>query len=174
VRVVAATNRDLEADVQAGRFRRDLYYRLKVLELRVPPLAERRGDIPLLAHHFLHRFAERGTKTVRGFTQEAMRRLVRHPWPGNVRQLEHTIERAVILSRDEVDISTALLPEELQSSAAPTELEPGPLREAVAALERRLIVQALARSGGNRTHAARALGMTVRNLQKKLVRYSIS
>jgi two-component system, NtrC family, response regulator HydG len=103
VRVIAATNRDLESEVRAGGFREDLYYRLNVIALRVPALRERAEDIPLWPAHFLGRFAARNRKTFRGFSPRAMDLMLRHPWPGNVRELENVVERAVILSPGELD-----------------------------------------------------------------------
>ena len=101
VRIVTATNRDLEEEVRAGRFREDLYYRLNVVVLEVPPLRDREGDVPLLADFFLHRFAKRNKRMVQGITPECMDVLNRYPWPGNVRELENSIERGVILMRGE-------------------------------------------------------------------------
>jgi len=122
VRIIAATNRDLMAEVRAGRFREDLYYRLNVMTLLAPPLRERRDDIPLLAHHFLKIFAERNRKQVKGFTPTAMDLLIRHDWPGNVRELENAVERAVILLAGE-HISEKQLPlsliANLSSGASP-------------------------------------------------------
>ena len=119
VRLIAATNRDLLKEIAAGRFREDLFYRLNVVTLRVPPLRERIEDIPLLAQDFLVRFAEKNHKTIQGFTPQAMDRLLRHPWPGNVRELMNAVERGVVLSRgeylDEVDL--ALLPPEAVAAA---------------------------------------------------------
>jgi two-component system response regulator HydG len=108
VRVIAATNKDLEAAVRAGQFREDLWYRLYVFPLTLPPLRERRDDIPLLTEHFLRRYAERHRRRLRGLTPRALDLLMRYEWPGNVRELEHTIERAVILARGE-----HITPEEL-------------------------------------------------------------
>ena len=121
VRVIAATNRDLLRAVTEGRFREDLYYRLNVVNLRVPALKERREDIPLLAQHFLKIFAEKNRKPLKGFTPRAMDRLLRYPWPGNVRELMNTVERGVVLSRadvlDEVDVAPVLEAEVLQEPA---------------------------------------------------------
>ena len=102
VRIVAATHRDLLKKVQEGTFREDLYYRLNVVEIHVPPLRERAGDIPLLAHHFLQKYAAANGKDVRDFDDEVLTMLLRHPWPGNVRELENAMERAVVLSEEPV------------------------------------------------------------------------
>ena len=180
VRVVAATHRDLAAGVKAGTFRQDLYYRLKVIELRVPPLRERRGDVALLAHHFLAACAAGRPRAPRGFTHDALRALAQHDWPGNVRELRNAIERAIILGGDRDEIGLDLLPPEMLPSAAPladsgsgsgASVTGKDLRGARDAFERACIEQALQQSGGNRTHAARALRISVRSLQQKLARH---
>ena len=173
VRILCATNRDLEEEVAAGRFREDLYYRLKVVELEVPPLRDRQGDIPLLATYFLQSFAERNGRLVNGITPECMDVLNRYPWPGNVRELEHSIERGVILMRgDYLDISG--LPLAIQRWAgmnAPKEVEePATLKEA----EKMLILKTLEETGGNRSEAARRLQITRKTLLNKLKSYNIS
>jgi two-component system response regulator HydG len=126
VRLIAATNRDLLKEITAGRFREDLFYRLNVVTLRVPPLRERIEDIPLLAQDFLTRFAEKNHKTIKGFTPQAMDRLLRHPWPGNVRELMNAVERGVVLSQGEYldEAELALLPPDKASAAPPEALPP--------------------------------------------------
>ena len=119
VRIIAATNRDLASAVAEGRFREDLYYRLRVVEIELPPLRERREDIPALAHHFLDRANEKMGRQLRGFTNAAMDRLVRHDWSGNVRELENEIERAVALAGDAETISLEMLSEHLRGAPAP-------------------------------------------------------
>jgi DNA-binding NtrC family response regulator len=170
VRVIAATARELEAEVAAGRFREDLFYRLDVVRVAVPPLRERREDIPLLVDHFLGRTRETLGKAVRGVDDAALARLVGYHWPGNVRELENVLERAVILSRSD-RLTLADLPASL-AAAVPAELERGPrdysLRRARRALESRLIAEALEATGGNRTHAARLLGISHRALLYKI------
>jgi len=173
VRILCATNRDLEEEVAAGRFREDLYYRLNVVELWVPPLRERHGDIPLLANYFLQSFADKNGRMVSGITPECMDVLNRYPWPGNVRELEHSIERGVILMRgDYLDLSA--LPLAIQRWAglnAPKEVEePATLKEA----ERMLILKTLEETGGNRSEAARRLQITRKTLLNKLKSYNIS
>ena len=173
VRILTATNRDLKADVAAGRFREDLYYRLNVVELEVPPLRERQGDIPLLTTFFLRSFAEKNGRLVSGVTPECMDVLNRYPWPGNVRELEHSIERGVILMRgDYLDVNA--LPLAIQRWAgmnAPKETgEPSTLKEA----EKVLILKTLEETGGNRSEAARRLQITRKTLLNKLKSYNIS
>ena len=180
VRVVAATHRDLAAEVQEGSFRQDLYYRLKVIELRVPALRERRDDIPLLAHHFLALASTRRERAPRGFTHEALRALARHDWPGNVRELRNVVERALILGGDREEIGLDLLPPEVLGEAAAAAPGDGPavtgtdLRAARDSFEKACIERALEENAGNRTHAAKALGISVRSLQQKMGRYGVS
>jgi len=177
VRVIAATNRDLLRAVTEGRFREDLYYRLNVVNLRVPPLRERREDIPLLAQHFLKLFAEKNRKTLQGFTPRAMDRLLRYPWPGNVRELMNTVERGVVLTRsdilDEEDVAPVLEAEVLQ---APAEHAPGlaeGMDSSLESVEKTTILKTLEESGGNKSEAARRLGITRRTLHLKLKKYGM-
>ena len=172
VRIIVATNRDLEEEVAGGRFREDLYYRLNVVELEVPPLRDRHGDIPLLANYFLRRFADKNNRAVSGITPECMDILNRYPWPGNVRELEHCIERGVILMRgDYLDVNA--LPLAVQRWAGANEPretgEPSTLKEA----ERALILKTLEETGGNRSEAARRLQITRKTLLNKLKSYGI-
>jgi two-component system response regulator HydG len=179
VRVVAATNRDLEAEVAAGRFREDLYYRLNVVHLAVPPLRDRLDDIPLLAQHFLETFASRNRKTVKGLTPLAMDMLLNHPWPGNVRELENTVERAVILSTGE-HITEKQLPlnmvkgyseiKGLQTAAAPTTDGTRSLED----IEKDAILTTLEATGNNKSEAARRLGITRKTLHNKMKAYGMS
>lgn len=182
VRVVAATNRDLRAEVAAGRFREDLFYRLNVFHIPIPSLAERRDDIPLLADHFLGLFAARHGRPVRRIAPEAMAALVAHDWPGNVRELEHVIERATILSTDEV-LSSVQLPAAPVSAQAPPVGDTGPpldalppgqsLPDALEAVERRLIVAALKAEKGVQARAARLLGVSRSNLNYRIRKLGI-
>jgi two-component system response regulator HydG len=176
VRVLAATNRDLAAEVAAKRFREDLYYRLNVVTLTAPPLRDRREDIPLLAQHFLSRFAEKNRKIIRGFTPRAMDVLVKADWPGNVRELENVVERAVILATGdfvtERELPAHLLPDEAGGGAA------CPENQALAGvsledLERQAILATLDEVGGNKSEAARQLGITRATLHKKLKKYGV-
>jgi two-component system response regulator HydG len=170
VRVVAATSKDLGREVAEGRFREDLFYRLNVVEIRLPPLSWRREDIPLLADHFLRRFAAKNGKTVRGFTPEAVAALEDYAWPGNVRELEHAVERAVVLARGEV-LEAADLPESVRKgprgSAGHVVIPIGtPLEE----VERRVLHETLRHTGGDKTMAARLLGIAARTIYRKLER----
>ena len=172
VRVIAATNRDLEDLVRRGDFRDDLYYRLNVVSIELPPLRERREDIPLLVGQFLERFAGEGRTGRKEVTREAMDALVRFDYPGNVRELENVVHRATVLARGP-RITTADLPPHVVGTAAPGGPEPASFVERVAEFERRLIVEALARAGGVQTRAARTLGMSERHLRYKLKKYGI-
>ena len=181
VRVVAATNRDLRAEVRAGRFREDLFYRLNVIALRVPSLTERKADIPLLVEHFVRRYSERNGRPVRPVSRSTMNRLLDYPWPGNVRQLEHAVERAVILSRNDETLEISL-PEELApqaaAPAAPSLLslpeEGTSLPDHLAQLERRLIIEALKQNMGVQARAARRLGLSRSNLNYRINKLDIS
>lgn len=169
-RVIAATNRDIEKDVAEGRFREDLYYRLNVIRISVPPLRERHEDIPLLAQHFLVRFASKNHKEVRGFTAEAMDALCGYGWPGNVRELENAIERAVVLCRGE-EIGVHDLPPALRSARSVSRLtfEVGtPLKT----VERRMIQETLRATGGDKTLAANLLGITARTIYRREAEWS--
>jgi transcriptional regulator with PAS, ATPase and Fis domain len=168
VRVVAATNADLEADVAAGRFRRDLYYRLNVFPIRLPPLRERPEDIPALADHLLHDACRRARRVIPAVGIEALQLLCGYPWPGNVRELENEIERAVALADDGRPLGPAHLSDRI---AAGTGAVPAPrtLNEAVESLKRRMIEDAL-RECGSKTRAAERLGLTRQSLQQMLRR----
>ncbi|MBW2094049.1 MAG: sigma-54-dependent Fis family transcriptional regulator [Deltaproteobacteria bacterium] len=176
VRIMAATNKDLAGEISAGRFREDLFYRLNVVALRMPPLRERKDDIPLLAQHFLKSFAEKNRKAIKGFTPQAMARLMSYDWPGNVRELMNAVERMVVLSRadyvDEPDLPPVIL--EHTGTPAPGEKPldlPAdlPLEE----VEKTSILKTLESAGGNKSEAARRLGITRRTLHKKLKKYGV-
>ncbi len=175
VRVIAATNRDLKAEIKSGRFREDLYYRLNVVTLAVPALRERREDIPLLAQHFLDSFAEKNRKQIKGFTPQAMDRLVRYDWPGNVRELMNAIERGVILCRgdyvSEMDfpLSVSDVPAPEREAVREELLADLPLEE----VEKVTILKTLESAGGNKSETARRLGITRRTLHKKLKKYGV-
>lgn len=228
VRLIAATNRDLLREISAGRFREDLFYRLNVVTLRLPPLRERVEDIPLLAQEFLARFTEKNRKSIRGFTPQAMDRLLRHPWPGNVRELMNAVERGVVLSRGDYlaeEELALLLPggeaaggstispdttaatgsmtapsgkafvgrtgnrapsireaadpvtgipverESLQRVAQNETAVPGAGAKSLEEVERETILRMLAVVGGNKSEAARRLGITRRTLHQKLKKY---
>lgn len=170
VRILAASHRPLEALIKAGQLREDLYYRLNVVTILIPPLRERRSDLSLLIEHFVRRFAEKNGKTIRGLTPEGRDILLRYDYPGNVRELENIIERAVVLTRDDV-IASGDLPLTVQESEIADRDPETNLTAAVEALERRMIRDALARSDGVQTRAAELLGMGERALRYKLIKY---
>ena len=171
VRVIAATNRDLDAMVRSGEFREDLYYRLNVVSIDIPPLRDRREDIPLLVDAFLKRFTAESVSRATGVSREAMDLLLKHPYPGNVRELENLVHRAVVLARGPL-ITTADLPLHLQEMKS-EEPSAGSFVERVAEFERALIVEALDQADGVQTRAAKALGMSERHLRYKLQKYGI-
>jgi len=174
IRVIAATNRDLETMIKSGGFREDLYYRLNVVAIDIPPLRERREDIPVLCNHFLKRYAEEMAKNVTGFTREAFDLLMKYDFPGNVRELRNIVERAAILCRGE-HISLDDLPPNVRrpkDESAPNPLEG--LESQVEMLERNLIVAELRRCGGNQSKAARNLKITERKLRYKIRKYGIT
>jgi two-component system response regulator AtoC len=173
VRVIAATARDLERDVAAGAFREDLFYRLNVLRVAVPPLRERREDIPLLVDHFLAHFREALGRPLRAIADEALDALVRYRWPGNVRELENVMERAAILCTGERIGLSDLPASVVESPAGPSEPGDHSLRRARRAAEFEAIRRALAATDGNRTRAARLLEISHRALLYKLKEYGI-
>jgi Nif-specific regulatory protein len=173
VRLIAATNRDLEAAIAVNAFRPDLYYRLNVVSLSMPPLRERREDIPVLARHFAAKHAKRAKRRVAGLSREALSCLKRYDWPGNVRELENALERAVVLGSTDL-----IMPEDLPEAileAAPAALRPGGgYHQSVQEEKKRAILAALAQSAGNYTDAAKLLGIhpnylhrLIRNLDLK-------
>jgi two-component system NtrC family response regulator len=170
VRILAATHRDLERLLKAGQFRDDLYYRLNVVTIVLPPLRERRQDLPLFMDHLLRVFAEKNGKKIRGFTSEAREALLRYDYPGNVRELENIIERASVITRSDV-IGRADLPISIQEPEVEVINSETDLPVVVERLERRMIREALARSGGVQTRAAEQLGITERALRYKLKKY---
>jgi len=173
VRVIAASNKDLRKEIREGRFREDLFYRLNVVALSVPPLRERPEDIPLLAQSFLKTFAQRNAKTLSGFTPAALEKLMRYAWPGNVRELMNTVERAVVLSRSEwIDQGDLVFPMADQAdSTGPVAFPQAAGQLSLDEVERQSIMKALAACGGNKSEAARRLGITRKTLRKKLEKY---
>jgi DNA-binding NtrC family response regulator len=167
VRIVSATNADLDAEVKAGRFREDLLFRLNTVEIRVPPLRERKEDLPELAAHFLRQKAERYRKRVNGFDQAAMQALMSHSWPGNVRELDHAVERAVLMTEGSVIKSGDLALRNGRESAS--RLEEMSIEE----VEAFLIKKSLARYQGNVSHAANALGLSRSALYRRIQRYGL-
>lgn len=169
VRVIAATNEDLRAAVDRGAFRKDLYYRLNVIPIEIPPLRERKDDIPLLVRHFIAKFASKANKTIPNVSKETMDILVNHLWEGNVRELENVIERAVTITDDEV-IGPDDLPEEVKHGAKKVEAAASPYDPNLSLfeIERLHIKTVLARTGGNKSKAARILGIDYSTLLRKL------
>jgi two-component system NtrC family response regulator len=173
VRVIAATNKDLESAMRAGTFREDLYYRLNVVTIQIPPLRDRREDIPLLLDHFLRKFAEKNRRNVTGLTAAARDALLKYEYPGNVRELENIAERAVLLCRGQVidleDLPATVRPGQ-RSAADPL---PKDLPGVLAEIERQAIQSALERTGGIQTQAAEALGISERVLRYKMKKYGL-
>ena len=171
VRIIAATNRDLKKEVENGSFREDLYYRLHVIQIDMPPLQQRIEDVPLLAEHLLTRAKEDANKPVGGLTVGAIRALTSHDWPGNVRELENEIRLAVALAKEDGEITSDLFSETVgyTVSDAPVEYQ-GRLQDRMQEYEKRLIRDALEKCEGNITHTARELGITRAGLQKKINR----
>jgi len=168
VRVISATNANLHEEVSQKRFREDLLFRLNTVEVQLPPMRERREDIPVLAMHFLHIYAQRYRKQLGGFEPAAMQALLDHTWPGNVRELDHAIERAVLLARDET-IRASDLGLRGRAEFAGKGLEEMSLED----VEATLIKKALARYSGNISQAAEALGLSRSALYRRLQKYGL-
>ena len=192
VRIITATNRDLKAESDAGRFREDLYYRLNVITINVPSLAEHSEDIPLLAHHFLNVFAIRNKKEIKGFTPQAMDLLINYAWPGNIRELENAIEQAVVLLQGSY-ISEKELPQSISSYVPTIDKNEVPNKGAsrvenhqpshdvsipsegtLENMEREAILHALKITSGNKSEAAERLGISRKTLYTKLKLYGLS
>jgi len=172
VRILCAANKDLRAEVENERFLKDLYYRLRVVSIYLPPLRERKEDIPILAEHFLSKHAARAGKRFDGFSPEAMRYLIAYDWPGNVRDIDHEIERIVAIGAENSPIRPEDLSPEITRTAAIAPAA-GTLGDVVERIERQMIEEALHRCGGNKSRAARRLGISRRGLLNKLERYRI-
>ncbi len=176
IRIVTASNRILKEEVRKGNFREDLFYRLNVVPINLPPLRERREDVPLLIEHFLKLYNEKNNRNLLGFHPRALDALMRYAWPGNIRELENIVERAVILSKDDY-VPFADLPESIRGSAGDPLSEQ--VREGIRPgmtikeMEKELIMKTLEDNDGNRTRAARVLGITRRTLQHKLKEYDL-
>ena len=176
VRIICASNVELKRAVEEGRFLKDLYYRLRVIAITIPPLRERSEDIALLAEHFLRSISRRFGKSLRGFSPETMKRLVAYPWPGNVRDLENEVERFVALAPDGEEIGPELLSPETGGGAFSAGLAgvgARPLGELLEEIERGLVLDALVACRGNRSHAARRLGLSRRGLLNKIERFGL-
>ena len=184
VRLVAATNQDLQELVEEGSFREDLYYRLSVFTIRLPPLRERPEEIPLLAHHFVEGFADEFGKEIRGITPQAMAVLEAHDWPGNVRELENVLERAVLLA-DDGAVTPHTIPLDGHNAAAEWDRIPDTAEafverkkelraEAVERVERLFVLKALRAAGWNVSEAARNVGMQRTNLHALMRKYGIT
>jgi Nif-specific regulatory protein len=172
VRVIAATNRNLEELIEDGRFRQDLYYRLNVFPIHVPPLRERGTDVLLLANYFADRFSRDNHKEIKRISTPAIDMLMSYHWPGNVRELENCVERAVLLSNDDV-IHGHHLPPTLQTAEASGTVHKGTLPDTLDAVERELIVEALKNSRGNKAKAARTLGISERLMGLRVNKHGI-
>ena len=177
VRLVAATNVNLLEAVEKKVFREDLYSRLNVITLTLPPLREREGDIPLLAHHFLEIFKKKNNKDVKGFTQEALEVMLRYPWPRNVRQIENAIERAVVLTKGEIIVPGDLPPEILKAMAWPAGEKAAMMDEKTISIslgtpleiiEKRVIEETLRHSRGDKNLASKILGISARTIYRKI------
>mgnify|MGYP002632018307 CR=1 FL=1 len=180
VRIIAATNRDLKSMVREGTFREDLFYRLNVINLVVPPLRRRRSDIPLLVDHFMARSCRKMGIATKKLGEPAARRILNYPWPGNIRELENEVERMVVLAGDEMDIAESLLsPRILRNDDTPRsaldeiETPQNDLPGALESLERRMLLDGLRRTGWNKTRTAKELGISRRNLIRKVDRYQL-
>jgi len=175
-RIIAASNTDLLTAVRQGVFRDDLYYRLNVIAIRVPPLRERSEDIPLLAHHFIEKFQKENQRTALSVDPAAMKDLMDYPWPGNVRELENVMERAVVLAPGNL-ITSDLFPHNVHTPAPETSLlwtqEPVSLKEKVGQYEKKLILAALEKTGWNQKKAAELLSVNATTLNEKLKRFKI-
>ncbi|MGA0334444.1 MAG: sigma-54-dependent transcriptional regulator [Kiritimatiellia bacterium] len=172
-RLLCATNRDLKRMVEEGSFREDLYFRLNVVQIRLPPLRERREDIPLLLNHYLKEFASENAKNIEGITPEALEALIRYRWPGNIRELRNVMERMVVLSRGD-KLTLRDLPTEVKEEGGPLKSSPT-LRGATSMqeAEKKMIMQALDDHKGNRTKAAEQLGISRRTLHRKLHEFDL-
>jgi two-component system, NtrC family, response regulator HydG len=174
-RIIAATNKDLQEEIKGNRFREDLFYRINVVSITAPALRDRKDDIPMLAKYFLKRYGDKNKKTLNGFTPKAMDLLMRYDWPGNIRELENALERAVIMAR-----SSFITPEEFPANLRkldpnPTEPEVTPPSDrSLRHVEMEMILKTLEETGGNRTHTAKILGISRRTLQLKLKEYGVS
>ncbi len=172
VRLIAATNADLGELVESGRFREDLYYRLRVVPIHVPPLRDRREDIPLLATHFVKEYAEKNDKNIKGIAAETMNILTTYPWPGNVRELQNCIESMVVMCNGPT-LTPDLLPAELRETTVASDETGFPIGLSMRQIEEKAIRETLASVGGSRKRAAEILGISLRTLHRKINEYGI-
>ena len=176
VRVIVATNRDLQNQIQAGLFREDLYYRLNVISLEIPLLQKRREDIPLLAQHFLEMFVAKNNKDIKGFTPKAMDGLLRYDWPGNVRELMNAVERGVVLANSEYlgsEVFPVIPSDQQGASEVCISFEDTPAGVTLDQVEKAAILRTLEGANGNKSETARRLGITRKTLHKKLKDYGV-
>jgi DNA-binding NtrC family response regulator len=174
VRIISATNRDLETRVKENTFREDLYYRLNVVAMSIPPLRDRKEDIPVLIDYFIKHYASDNGKDIKTITREAKDLLLKYDYPGNVRELENIIERAVVISRNSVlSVEDLPFPEDMFSPNGTDRMETGMLRMAIEEMEQRLIVKAMQEAGDHQTKAAEILGISERMLRYKLKKYTL-
>jgi DNA-binding NtrC family response regulator len=173
-RLLAATNRDLKEMVREGRFREDLFFRLNVVQITLPPLRRRREDIPLLLQHYLTEFRNENAREIEGFTPDALEALVRYRWPGNIRELRNVVERMVVLSRGN-KLTLRDVPSEMREAKGGGQEDPAAIQGAksMQEAEKSMIVQALKDNDGNRTKAANQLGISRRTLHRKLNDYDL-
>ena len=173
VRLIAASNKDLKDEIQKGNFREDLFYRLNVVSLNVPPLRERKEDIPLMAQHFLEVFAERNHRAIKGFTPRALEKIMAYSWPGNIRELMNAVERAVILTRADVldEEAIALIMEDHGGKKDSTDRDQSLSNLSLEDVEKQSILEMLKNCSGNKSEASRRLGITRKTLRFKLQRY---
>jgi len=172
VRLVAATNRNLQTMIKEGTFREDLYYRLNVVRVPLPPLRDRGEDITLLVHHFLDHFREENNKTVVGITPDAMDALATYDWPGNIRELRNVVERMIVLCKGD-RLTLRDIPPDLKTDRLLQPSLPVDKKATMKDAEKTMIIRALADTKGNRTHAAKQLGISRRTLHRKLKLYDI-
>lgn len=176
VRIIACTNRNLEDEMAKGNFREDLFYRINVFPLTIPPLRERKEDIPILAAHFLKEFAEKLNRPLARLTANALELLSAYEWPGNVRELQNEIERALTLAVGDKDISEQYLSGKIfdpQNPSFSAFSRSGTLQEVTEGIEKQMVREALETAGGNRSHASNLLGITRQGLLNKIKRYNI-
>jgi len=176
VRIIGATHRDLEEMMEQGEFREDLYFRMNVVAIQVPPLRKRKTDIPLLVDHFIQKYADENQKSIQGITRDALDELMKYDFPGNVRELQNIIERAVVMSRNE-QITLQDLPQNLKAARQSNQFNPHELtasyEEKMQAYERAMIREALEQSDGNQSAAARLLGITERHIRSRIERLGL-